>query len=56
MFLECLKREEDVVKQEDVKQEVADSEAPTSELDLRDMFKSGLEGAGLKVASKQAQF
>jgi SWI/SNF-related matrix-associated actin-dependent regulator 1 of chromatin subfamily A len=56
MLLESLRKEEDVVRQEDVKQEVPDSEAPTSELDLKDMFKSGLEGAGLKVASKQAQF
>jgi SWI/SNF-related matrix-associated actin-dependent regulator 1 of chromatin subfamily A len=55
LFLENLQKEEDI-KQEDVKQEVPYSEAPTSELDLKDMFKSGLEGAGLKVASKQAQY
>ena len=58
MFLDSLNKPEpdgEDVKEE-VKHEVADSEAPTSELDLRDMFKSGLEGAGLKVASKQAQF
>lgn len=52
MFLESLSKPDGV--KEEVKEEVADSEAPTS--DLKDMFKSGLEGAGLKVASKQAQF
>ena len=53
MFLESLKKEEVDVR---VKEEIPDSEAPTSELDIKDLFKTGLEGAGLKVASKQAQF
>lgn len=32
------------------------SSGPVAGLDLKDAFKSGLEGVGLKVASKQAQF
>jgi SWI/SNF-related matrix-associated actin-dependent regulator 1 of chromatin subfamily A len=53
MFLESLKKED---VDEVMKHEVTDSEAPPSEMDIKDMFKSGLESAGLKVASKQAQY
>ena len=53
MFLQSLQKEN---IEEHVKEEVPDSEAPTSEMDIKDMFKSELENAGLKVASKQAQF
>ena len=55
MFLESLNKDKKDAK-EDVKPAVADLEASGADLDLKDMFKNGLEGAGLKVASKQAQY
>jgi SWI/SNF-related matrix-associated actin-dependent regulator 1 of chromatin subfamily A len=45
MFLDSLKKEAE-----------AETVAKTSMNDLKDAFKSGLESAGLQVASKQAQF
>ena len=48
MFLESLGK--------DVKKEEVGDDAVKPAADLKDMFKSGLEGAGVRVASKQAQF
>jgi SWI/SNF-related matrix-associated actin-dependent regulator 1 of chromatin subfamily A len=52
MFLDSLMKEDEPAA-ESAK---ATASAPVPGLDLKDAFRSGLESAGVKVASKQAQF
>ena len=58
MFLASLKKEEvgEEAHEEAGEDEKHDDKTTGNSLDLKDAFKCGLEGAGLKVSSKQAQF